>query len=325
MSSTHRVRFASQHVSIVVSALVLLFLSTHSSGQTTQSTTDKMTPSGLTPGAPAGSYPLSGMENINLYNGNLDFHLPLLALDGRGSAVRNMMLSLNTKKWRVRESHTQTSDTYTPTTPNWGSVEVGYLAGKLQGRQSGWSSRTCTNPSIPSMEEVIMRVILIILFLSLFLITANGQTSRAFEKDYGKATDGYSVSANISMTPEYSSDGQVCRTRLYRKQLSNGAKSVSKALPFEELKEVLNQLIPPRLRGAIKEPFRVTELGGREGWTTYSYENVAIVFAFPVNIDPKDWKGPFTFPIERIPHQNNKPKRSFHEIAISRVMTELRL
>lgn len=146
-----------------------------------------------------------------------------------------------------------------------------------------------------------MRVIVISLFLSLFLITAHGQTSRAFEKDYGKPTDGYSVSANISMTPEYSSDGQVCRTRLYRKQLSNGTKSVSKALPFEELKGVLNQLIPPRLRGAIKDPFRVTELGGREGWTTYSYENVAIVFAFPVNIDPKDWKGPFTFPIENSP------------------------
>jgi RHS repeat-associated protein len=148
MPSTHRIRFAPQSVSIILSAFfLLLFLSTHSTGQTTQSTTDKMTPSGITPGAPAGSYPLSGMESLNLYNGNLDFRLPLLSLDGRGSAVRNMMLSLNTKKWRVRESHTQTNDTYTPTTLNWGGVDVGYLAGKLQGRQSGWSSRTCPNPS----------------------------------------------------------------------------------------------------------------------------------------------------------------------------------
>ena len=146
MPSIDRVRFASQNISIIVSVLLLLFLSTHSSGQTTQTTTDKMTPSGMTPGAPAGSYPLSGMESINLFNGNLDFRLPLLSLDGRGSAVRNMMLSLNTKKWRVRESHTQTNDTFTPTTVNWGSVNVGYAAGKLQGRQSGWSSRTCTNP-----------------------------------------------------------------------------------------------------------------------------------------------------------------------------------
>lgn len=142
------IRFALHNFSIIVSAvLLLLVLSTHTSGQTTRSTTDKMTPSGITPGAPAGSYPLSGMESLNLYNGNLDLRLPLLSLDGRGSAVRSMMLSLNTKKWRVRESHTQTSDTYTPTTLNWGGVDVGLLAGKLQGRQSGWSSRTCPNPS----------------------------------------------------------------------------------------------------------------------------------------------------------------------------------
>ncbi|HWF90602.1 MAG TPA: hypothetical protein VN659_17275, partial [Pyrinomonadaceae bacterium] len=143
MSSTHRLRFTT----IIVSAvLLLLTLSTHSVGQTTQSTTDKMTPSGIQPGAPAGSYPLSGMESINLYNGNLDFRLPLLSLDGRGSAVRNMVLSINTKKWRVRESHTQTTDTYTPTTLNWNGGDAGYLAGVLQGRQSGWDSRTCTNP-----------------------------------------------------------------------------------------------------------------------------------------------------------------------------------
>ena len=37
-------------------------------GQTTSSY-DGKTPSGLAPGAPAGSYPLSGFDNINLYNG----------------------------------------------------------------------------------------------------------------------------------------------------------------------------------------------------------------------------------------------------------------
>jgi len=85
-------------------------------------------------------------------------------------------------------------------------------------------------------------------------------------------------------------------------------KPVSKELPFEELKGVLNQLIPPSLRGAIKDPFRVTDLGGREGWTTYSYENVSIVFAFPVSIDAENWRAPFTFLIENSPpKQQSKP------------------
>lgn len=113
---------------------ILAFLAGGAYAQTTQTTTDKMTPSGMAPGAPAGSYALSGFESINLYNGNLDFRLPLITLGGRGTAQRSIMLSINTKKWRVRESHTETSSTYTPTTTNWGGVNVGYSAGRLQGR-----------------------------------------------------------------------------------------------------------------------------------------------------------------------------------------------
>ena len=51
MLSANRVRFASQNVSIIVATLLLLCFSTHSKGQSTQSTTDKMTPSGMAPGA----------------------------------------------------------------------------------------------------------------------------------------------------------------------------------------------------------------------------------------------------------------------------------
>src|SRR6266851_5790441 len=41
------------------------------------------TPLAMTPGAPAGSYALSGFDNVNLYNGNLNFSLPLLKIGGR--------------------------------------------------------------------------------------------------------------------------------------------------------------------------------------------------------------------------------------------------
>ena len=56
--------------------LLLLILSTVANAQTSK--TDGATPSGLQPGAPAGAYSLSGFENVNLYNGNLNFSLPLL-------------------------------------------------------------------------------------------------------------------------------------------------------------------------------------------------------------------------------------------------------
>jgi hypothetical protein len=58
--------------------------------------TDGMTPSGLSPGAAAGSYGLSGFDNVNLYNGNLDVALPLLGIGGRGGAQTQMMLKLET-------------------------------------------------------------------------------------------------------------------------------------------------------------------------------------------------------------------------------------
>ena len=47
-----------------------------------QSPADGKTPLGLSPGAPAGSYALSGFENVNPYNGNLNFHLPLIGIGG---------------------------------------------------------------------------------------------------------------------------------------------------------------------------------------------------------------------------------------------------
>ncbi|HEY3104510.1 MAG TPA: hypothetical protein VGJ69_13035, partial [Pyrinomonadaceae bacterium] len=66
-------------------AFVLLLSTTAGKGQTTNASNGS-TPAGLTPGAPAGSYGLSGFDNINLYNGNMNFRLPLISIGGRGAA-----------------------------------------------------------------------------------------------------------------------------------------------------------------------------------------------------------------------------------------------
>ena len=49
-----------------------------------QNAVDSTTPPGQAPGAPAGSYSLSGFEKVNLFNGHLNFQLPLLQVSGRG-------------------------------------------------------------------------------------------------------------------------------------------------------------------------------------------------------------------------------------------------
>ena len=68
----------------LATALLLIVLNTIGAAQT--GNTDGTTPAGLKPGAPAGAYGLTGFENVNLYNGNLNFSLPLLQVGGRGSA-----------------------------------------------------------------------------------------------------------------------------------------------------------------------------------------------------------------------------------------------
>ena len=67
-----------------------------------QSATDGSTPTGMSPGAPAGSYSLTGFENVNLFNGKLNFHLPLLQVGGRGSAGYTINLNLE-RQWRTRK------------------------------------------------------------------------------------------------------------------------------------------------------------------------------------------------------------------------------
>lgn len=59
--------------------------------------TDGSTSSGIAPGSPAGSYGLSEFDNVNLYNGNLNFSLPLIGVLGRGEAQHTVLLASNSK------------------------------------------------------------------------------------------------------------------------------------------------------------------------------------------------------------------------------------
>ena len=66
-----------------------------------QGSTDGTTPLGLTPGSPTGSYPLSDFEVVNLYNGSLNFRLPIYQIAGRGGAGYSITLQVQ-KKWTVQ-------------------------------------------------------------------------------------------------------------------------------------------------------------------------------------------------------------------------------
>src|SRR5215213_6715312 len=78
---------------------ILLFMAFYAVPISADST-DGSTPLALKPGAPAGSYALSELDNINPYNGSLNFRLPLMSIAGRGGAGYTMTLPLE-QKWRI--------------------------------------------------------------------------------------------------------------------------------------------------------------------------------------------------------------------------------
>lgn len=165
-----------------------------------------------------------------------------------------------------------------------------------------------------------MRVEFAIFFLVLFVTSASGQKVSDIEKKYGAPTQAYSLSEHIWMTPEYGNDGEICRARLYPRRIALNTDYLAKELPFQELIEGLNRLIPPAQRGYAKEFFGETEIGGGAGWTTYPYENVSIVFIFAVKIDPQSLKrieSP-TFPVEDFAvRQKQKTLPSYRDIPFS--------
>jgi RHS repeat-associated protein len=61
-------------------------------------------PTASTPGAPAGSYKLSGLDTVNLYNGNLNFSLPLIRVGGRGDVSHTISLAIE-RQWTFSEIH----------------------------------------------------------------------------------------------------------------------------------------------------------------------------------------------------------------------------
>src|SRR5690348_9068145 len=122
--------------------LLFFFLALGASAQVTRTLTEGQTPPGIAPGAPAGSYALSGFDTVNPFNGNLNFRLPLLRVGGRGEASYTIMSPIE-QHWRVDREYPCVPDPSTcpnaPTEnpiPTWWNVAVAYSPGYLTGRSA---------------------------------------------------------------------------------------------------------------------------------------------------------------------------------------------
>jgi hypothetical protein len=150
---------------------------------------------------------------------------------------------------------------------------------------------------------MVMKNILVAIIFMLYANSAFGQTASDIEMKYGKPVMAYAVSEHIWMTPEYAVDGQVCQMRLYPRRIAVDTNYFSRSLPFEELKGVLNQLVPLNTRGTKKESFGISATGGGAAWTTYPYEKVTFIFTSSFKVDPDSFQKlkPFVFSVKESP------------------------
>ncbi len=101
-----------------------------------QTNTQSRTPTAMAPGAPVGSYALNDLETVNLYNGNLNFSLPFLAIGGRGSAGYTMTLPIE-HRWQVnRDDSTPGYTFFSPVYEWWTGDKPGYSPGIVRVRQA---------------------------------------------------------------------------------------------------------------------------------------------------------------------------------------------
>ena len=153
------------------------------------------------------------------------------------------------------------------------------------------------------------------------VISVFGQTRTEIEAKFGQPVKAYAVSEHVWMSPDYASDGQVCRMTFYPRRFSSNTHYLTSQLPFNEFMTVIDAVVPVAVRGAQKEPFGTGGWSGGGGvmWTSFVYERVTITYSAsfptvdlalgsgePVNLD---------LPDEDTSKRQEKPKPTRHDFS----------
>jgi hypothetical protein len=160
-------------------------------------------------------------------------------------------------------------------------------------------------------EKIMKRIEgLAIVMLIFNVVSAFGQSRAEIEAKFGQPVNAYSVSETIWMSPEYGSDGQVCRMIFYPRRFSSTTNFLTTELSFDEFRSVIDAILPDPLRGARKEPFGNGSwiVGGGARWATFVYERVTISYAAGFRIAPTRGMGEPVNLEDEIPKLKEKSK-----------------
>src|SRR5215469_8550503 len=86
-----------------------------------------VTPPGVAPGSPAGSYALSGFDSVNLFSGHLNVRIPIVTIGGRGEAGYTMNLPLQPEFFAAFNPQTATYTAGPAWSPPWNMLTPGVL------------------------------------------------------------------------------------------------------------------------------------------------------------------------------------------------------
>ena len=155
-------------------------------------------------------------------------------------------------------------------------------------------------------------------------VSAFGQSRAEIEAQFGQPVNAYSVSETIWMSPEYASDGQVCRMVFYPRRFSSFTTYLVNELPFDEFRSVIDAIVPVAIRGAQKEPFRngLWNLGGGACWSSFIYEHVTISYVKGCRFDPALGMGePLNLSDDWVLNRQEKPKPIKEDFSLYRNST----
>jgi len=196
-------------------ALVVASFTAAASGQTASSTfpTDSFTPSSLATGSPLGSYSLSDIENVNLFNGNLNVTFPLLRIGGRGNAGYTMSLPIE-DRWRIQDAYYPSGNWGGGPPPpqawahhyfpyfGWWTEGAGFGPGIMRSRRSSTFGGQCpwTPESVITGGQVLTQL----------TFSGPGGTEFTFvDRRTGGTPAQYPVNTGCSVTPDEANRGNV--------------------------------------------------------------------------------------------------------------------
>lgn len=94
--------------------------------QSVQAAGSASTLPGQAPGAPLGSFKISELDTVNLFNGHLNFRLPLMEIGGRGQASYSLGLPID-HRWVLLPTSPDTPDSFNPGFIPFTSLTPGFL------------------------------------------------------------------------------------------------------------------------------------------------------------------------------------------------------